>query len=274
MFMRSNYYGSKSYPLNKDCVVDDTGVLEKYGFETVNSSLLFRPEPQNQVEPNFVKAHFVKALENFVQDAQRIMLRRTRNLICADPKPVHDQEPVQDPRAAFLAYHKKLLTQCEFLLKGDRFARQRYIATGGFLQSEAIGEFIHHVFCKSGLVTLEKDQLVPRPLIALTYVMVRESCFLKEKGFSPSNLDASWSQHVGDLGAYKRMCKRNSPSHHLYRDILQGCSNEITYWDKIQQVQTEIVHRPPGEFKGIGSYVLEAKESLWLLNYPQFKEFS
>ena len=84
----------------------------------------------------------------------------------------------------------------------DRFARQGYIATGAFLESEAIGEFIHHVFCKSGLVTLEKDQMVPRPLIALTYVMVREEFLnLKEKELTVSNLDAPWSQTRRKFGS-------------------------------------------------------------------------
>lgn len=57
--------------------------------------------------------------------------------------------------------------------KHDRFARRGYVATGGMLESEAIGEIIHSVFCKSRLVTLGKDETVPKPLVALTYVLVR-----------------------------------------------------------------------------------------------------
>ena len=52
-----------------------------------------------------------------MQDAQKVMLRHTCDLICAIPDPIHDQEPA----AAIVTGNKKRLAQCEFLLKGDRY---------------------------------------------------------------------------------------------------------------------------------------------------------
>lgn len=76
---------------------------------------------------------------------------------------------------------------------------------------------------------------------------------------------------------HKEMFNREGRSMKLYQSILSGGSNTIFQnidWDKVQEVQTEAVHRTRGRFRGVHSYIKVAKETLWSSRYPYHKERS
>ncbi|KAJ8652749.1 hypothetical protein O0I10_011631 [Lichtheimia ornata] len=182
------------------------------------------------------------------------MYYSTLGLLCR-PRKVDDIDNF-DPRM-----EEEHLNHCRYLLEDDRFARRGYLCTGGRLESEAIGEVIHHVFCKSGMVKLEKHALVPKPLIALAYVLMRH-CF--ESILNPEH------------GDHREMFKQENYSMWLYRDTVPDGFREFIQdidWDDVENVQVGVVNQPPVEFRGVYSYIQEAKEAIWS-SYPDYEEKS
>ncbi|KAJ8652751.1 hypothetical protein O0I10_011633 [Lichtheimia ornata] len=195
--------------------------------------------------------------EMTLNDIRKDMYYRTRSLLSQSRKV--DKEVIYDRRA-----EEEHLHHCRYLLHDNRFARRGYLSKGGFLESEAIGEVIHHVFCKSGMVELEKHELVPKPLIVLAYVLMRR-CF--ESILNPARPGRE----------LKKVFRQDGPSMWLYQSTVpDGINGFLKYinWDNVQSVQTGVVHHPPVEFRGVYSYIQEAKEGLWSLAYPRYKKKS
>ncbi|CDS06451.1 hypothetical protein LRAMOSA08979 [Lichtheimia ramosa] len=119
--------------------------------------------------------------------------------------------------------------QFKYMMDAARFARKDYLSSGAILQSHALGDIIYQVFyTEKGLeLVLQPDGLVPRPVIALTFVYM----YINMEQRYGNRLD-----HVegGRMGALRAS---------IYHSTLKGVyeNGEKVDWEQVQGIQTKRV---------------------------------
>ncbi|CDS06438.1 hypothetical protein LRAMOSA08966 [Lichtheimia ramosa] len=119
--------------------------------------------------------------------------------------------------------------QFKYMLDAVRFARKDHLSTGAILQSTALGDIIHQVFyAEKGLrLVLQPDELVPCPVIALTFV------------YMYVNMEQVYGSRLDQVGGGRMGALRAS----IYHSTLHGVydNGEKVDWEQVQDIQTKRV---------------------------------